>query len=88
MNLEVNTIARAAVAELSVDDWARVCMREIVRAGGALVADSEGRSCYPTRTDVRIDHTVWDPHLRREVRVKARVRVTVEFEPLGEVPIA
>lgn len=74
-------LARLA-RELTVAEYMRNMAQEVIRAGGRLAADSAGRSIYPTRVEFKDPMLLFDPHIRREARVRVRLRLTVEFEPI------
>jgi hypothetical protein len=70
-----------SVSSLTVSDFAEKCGALIVRAGHT-THDTEGRHIYSKRVDYRLPAVLYDPMLRRDVAVRVRVRVTVEFAPI------
>ncbi|SRR5258706_14243755 len=68
------------LSSLTVSDFAEKCGSLIVRAGHK-AHDAEGRHIYSNRLDYRLPLVLYDPLLRRDVAVRVRVRVTVEFAP-------
>ena len=70
-----------AVSSMTVSDFAEKCGSLIVRAGHT-AHDTEGRHIYSNRVDYRLPAVLYDPMLRRDVAVRVRVRVTVEFAPI------
>jgi len=69
-----------AILSLPLAAYARTCATRIISTGGQLVQSSTGKPTYPTRIDLRTEHTQYDVALGRTVRTTVRVRVTVEVE--------
>lgn len=68
-----------ALSDMTTREVAETIGQMIVRAGGSS-EDSSGLPIYAGRYDLRVPISVFDPNLRREVHVMAKIRITVERE--------
>lgn len=66
-------------------EFAELAAQRIIRAGGAMTTDGEGRNIYPRRIDVRIPISMFDPARQCTVAGVARLRVTVELDAVFDV---
>lgn len=64
-----------------VGDYMQHSADLIVEQGGPLATDSAGKTIYPGRADLHLATRAYDPALRRFVKVKVRLRVTVKVRP-------
>jgi hypothetical protein len=66
-------------------EFAELAAQRIIRAGGAMTTDGDGRNIYPRRVDVRIPITMFDPARQCNIVGVVRLRVTVEFDATFDV---
>jgi hypothetical protein len=71
----------ADVPDMLVAQYMQRCAELIVQQGGDLASDSTGASIYPGRADLHLTTSALDMVLRRYVKVRVRLRVTVEAQP-------
>ena len=69
---------RGAFHSPSVAHFLELAARDIVRRNTHLTTDAEGHAIYGTRMNATEWVGVFDPQLRRVVRCRVRLRITVE----------
>lgn len=71
-------------ADVPLRQYMEQAAQTIVDAGGQPVSDSNGSNLYPGRADTYLTTVMFDPVLKRNIKVRVRLRVTVQMMPFEQ----